>query len=184
MKVLIVVDMQKDFIDGALGTAEGAAIVSDVAARIASGRGELVLFTQDTHNEDYLNTPEGKKLPVPHCIEGTPGWQIDPAVKNAWKNNPDTIIIPQLDENTFKKPVFGSVALVEFLKSCQDEINCIELLGICTDICVISNAIMIKNTLPHIEIAVNAACCAGVTPQSHQEALNVMKMCHIDIQKS
>ncbi|MCL2376453.1 MAG: cysteine hydrolase [Defluviitaleaceae bacterium] len=181
MKILIVVDMQKDFIDGALGTAEGVAIVDKVAARIAAGCGELVLFTQDTHDEDYLNTPEGKRLPVTHCIEGTDGWQINPSIKAAWKNHPNTIIIPQLDENTFKKPVFGSVDLVEFLKARQNEIDSIEILGICTDICVVSNALMIKNTLPHIDIAVNAACCAGVTPQSHQEALNVMKMCHIDI---
>ena len=181
MKILIVVDMQKDFINGALGTPEAAAIVSSVAARITAGRGELVLFTQDTHGADYLNTPEGKKLPVPHCIEGTEGWQIDPTVKAAWQNHPDTIVAPGLTENTFTKPVFGSVDLVDFLKSKQNEINSIEILGICTDICVISNAIMIKNALPHINISVNAACCAGVTPQSHQEALNVMKMCHIDI---
>ena len=181
MKILIVVDMQKDFIDGALGTPEAAAITANVAARIADGRGELVLFTQDTHGDDYLNTPEGKKLPVVHCIEGTKGWEINPAVKAAWKNHPDTIIIPELTENTFTKSVFGSLDLVDFLKSRQKEIESIEILGICTDICVVSNAIIIKNTLPHIEISVNAACCAGVTPQSHQEALNVMKMCHINI---
>ena len=181
MKILIVVDMQRDFIDGALGTAEGVAIVDKVADRIAAGRGELVLFTQDTHDDDYLNTPEGKRLPVTHCIEGTEGWQINPAVKAAWANHPNTIIIPQLHENTFKKPVFGSVELVDFLKARQGDIESIEILGICTDICVVSNALMIKNTLPHIDIAVNAACCAGVTPQSHQEALNVMRMCHIDI---
>ncbi|MDR2182949.1 MAG: cysteine hydrolase [Clostridiales bacterium] len=181
MKILIVVDMQKDFIDGALGTPEAAAITGAVAARIAEGRGELVLFTQDTHDEDYLNTPEGKKLPVPHCIKGTAGWEIDPAVKAAWQNHKDTIIVPHLNENTFTKPVFGSYDLVEFLKSKQSEIDTIEILGICTDICVISNAVMIKNALPHIEISVNAACCAGVTPKSHQEALNVMQMCHISV---
>jgi len=181
MKVLIVVDMQKDFIDGALGTPEATAIITEVIERIEAGRGELVLFTQDTHNEDYLDTPEGKKLPVVHCIEGTEGWEINPAIKTAWKNHPDTIVISDLHDNTFTKPVFGSVEMVEFLKTKQSEIESIEILGICTDICVISNAIMIKNTLPHIEISVNSACCAGVTPQSHQEALNVMKMCHINI---
>ena len=181
MKILIVVDMQNDFINGALGTAEAAAVVANVVSRIENSRGELVLLTQDTHDEDYLNTPEGRKLPVTHCIEGTDGWQINPAVKNAWRSNPDTIVIPQLDENTFKKPVFGSAELVEFLRTCQNEITAIEILGVCTDICVISNAIMIKNALPDIEISVNADCCAGVTPQSHQEALNIMKMCHIDI---
>ena len=181
MKILIVVDMQKDFIDGALGTPEAAAITSKVAQRIAAGRNELVLFTQDTHGDDYLNTPEGKKLPVVHCIEDTPGWEIDPAVKAAWQNHNETIVIPDLLENTFKKPVFGSVDLVKFLADKQDEVESIEIVGICTDICVISNAIMIKNTLPHIDISVNAALCAGVTPQSHNEALNVMKMCHISI---
>ncbi|MCL2574774.1 MAG: cysteine hydrolase [Defluviitaleaceae bacterium] len=180
MKILIVVDMQKDFIDGALGTPEAVAIVDNVASRIKSGENELVLFTQDTHGDDYLTTPEGKKLPVVHCIEGTEGWEINPAIMVAWKNHPDTIIAPELKGNTFTKPVFGSVELVEFLKSKQNEIESIEILGICTDICVVSNAIMIKNTLPHIPIAVNAACCAGVTPQSHQAALDVMKMCQID----
>jgi nicotinamidase-related amidase len=181
MKILIVVDMQKDFIDGALGTPEAAAITADVAKRITVGRNELVLFTRDTHGDDYLETPEGKKLPVIHCIKGTPGWEIDPAVKAAWQNHPDTIRISHPPENTFEKPVFGSVDLVKFLEDIQDEIESIEILGICTDICVISNAIMIKNTLPHIDISVNAALCAGVTPQSHNEALNVMKMCHITI---
>ena len=181
MKILIVVDMQKDFIDGALGTPEAAAITAGVAARIANGRGELVLFTQDTHGDDYLSTPEGKKLPIVHCIKDTEGWEIDPAVKAAWQNHPDTITAPELTENTFTKSVFGSADLVEFLKSKQSEIESIEILGICTDICVISNAIMIKNALPHADISVNAALCAGVTPQSHREALNVMKMCHIDI---
>jgi len=173
--------MQKDFITGALGTPEANAITANVAARISAGRGELVLFTQDTHGDDYLDTPEGKKLPVVHCIENTEGWQIDPDIMAAWQNHPDTIVMPQLQQNTFKKPVFGSVELVDFLKSKQSEIESIEILGICTDICVVSNAIMIKNTLPHIPIAVNAACCAGVTPQTHQAALDVMKMCHIDI---
>lgn len=181
MNILIVVDMQKDFIDGALGTPEAAAIINNAAARISAGSGEMVLFTQDTHGDDYLDTPEGKKLPVIHCIEGSEGWQINPAIKDAWKNHPDTIAVPELPDNTFTKSVFGSVDLVEFLKSMQDKIESIEILGICTDICVVSNAIMIKNTLPNIEISVNAAACAGVTPQSHQAALDVMKMCHINI---
>jgi len=173
--------MQKDFIDGALGTPEAAAITNNVAARITAGQNELVLFTLDTHGDDYLNTPEGKKLPVPHCIQGTAGWQIDPAIKAAWQNHPNTIRLPDLPDNAFIKHVFGSVDLVDYLKSKESEIQNIEILGICTDICVVSNAIMIKNTMPHIPISVNAALCAGVTPQSHQEALNVMKMCHIDI---
>jgi len=181
MKVLIVVDMQNDFIDGALGTKEAQAIVPSVAKRIKDSTGEMILFTQDTHGDDYLDTPEGKKLPVVHCIEGTNGWKTRDEVMNAWRNNKDTIIAPDLKENSFTKPVFGSTDLVDFLKARADQITEIELLGVCTDICVVSNAIMIKNTLPQIPIAVNQSCCAGVTPQSHQEALNTMKMCQIDV---
>ena len=181
MNVLIVVDMQKDFIDGALGTPEAIAIVENVVNRIKNSKGELILFTKDTHQEDYLNTAEGKKLPVPHCIEGTDGWQINKSVLDAWRNNSNTKKISELSENTFIKPVFGSVDLVRFLKSHEKDIAEIEILGLCTDICVISNAIMIKNFMPDVRVSVNATCCAGVTPQSHVEALNTMKMCHIDI---
>jgi len=181
MKVLIVVDMQNDFINGALGTPEAQAILPSVIQRIEDSRGEMILFTQDTHGDDYLDTPEGKKLPVVHCIEGTEGWKTHSEIMDAWRNNSDTIIVPELPENSFTKPVFGSTDLVDFLKSRADEISEIELLGVCTDICVVSNAIMIKNTLPQIKIAVNQACCAGVTPQSHQEALNTMEMCQIDL---
>ena len=181
MKVLVVVDMQKDFIDGALGTNEAIAIVGNVVERIENSKGELVLFTKDTHRGDYLTTPEGKKLPVPHCIEGTDGWQINESVLSAWRNNSNTIRLPALQDNTFIKPVFGSVDLVDFLKSRVAEITEVEIVGLCTDICVISNAIMIKNYIPDVKISVNAACCAGVTPQSHADALNVMKMCQIDI---
>ena len=181
MKVLIVVDMQKDFIDGSLGTPEAVSIVDNVVARIQSTQGALVLFTQDTHQEDYLSTMEGGKLPVVHCIENTEGWHIREAVLDAWRNHPDTIMLPPPQSHIFTKPVFGSVDLVAFLQSKGADISEIEILGLCTDICVISNAIMIKNTLPHIKIAVNAGCCAGVTPVSHQEALNVMAMCQIDV---
>jgi len=181
MKVLIVVDMQKDFIDGSLGTTEAVAIVDAVVKRIENSERELVLFTQDTHQNDYLDTPEGIKLPVVHCIENTAGWQINKSVRKAWRNNKDTIIIPELPENTFTKSVFGSVDLVAFLKSRASEISEIEILGLCTDICVVSNALMIKNAMPAVKISVNAKCCAGVNPQSHNEALNVMKLCHIDV---
>ena len=199
MKALIIVDMQNDFIDGALGTKEAASIVSNVVKRIETSKDELIIFTQDTHQEDYLATPEGKKLPIPHCIQGTNGWQIHNDIKAAWLNKKGTPAIPGVPENTFIKSVFGSTDLVDFLKantateptdkptsassptSAHYNITEIELLGVCTDICVISNAIMIKNALPHINITVNANCCAGVTPQSHNEALNTMKMCHIDV---
>ena len=181
MKVLIIVDMQKDFISGALGTTEAVSIVDSIVNRIENSTDELILFTQDTHQEDYLNTAEGKKLPVPHCIEGTEGWQIDETILDAWRNNNNTIRISELSENTFTKPVFGSIDLVTFLNARSTEISEIELLGVCTDICVISNAIMIKNTMPDIKISVNANCCAGVTPKSHMEALNIMQMCQIDV---
>jgi len=181
MKILIVVDMQKDFIDGTLGTAEAVSIVGNVVKRIENSAEELILFTKDTHQEDYLNTSEGKKLPVPHCIEGTDGWQINKSVLAAWRNNGNTIRLPELQENTFTKPVFGSVELVNFLKLRESDITEIEILGLCTDICVVSNAIMIKNAMPDVQISVNAGCCAGVTPQSHAEALNIMRMCHVDV---
>ena len=181
MKVLVVVDMQNDFIDGALGTSEAKAIVDNVVKRIEDSRGELILFTKDTHQKGYLETREGKKLPVVHCLEGTEGWEINEKVKKAWVENEDTIVSTKLCENTFCKPVFGSVELAEFLKFYCCVLKEIELVGVCTDICVISNAIMLKNTLPEVDIRVNASCCAGVTPQSHQEALNVMKMCQIDV---
>ncbi|MCL2047769.1 MAG: cysteine hydrolase [Defluviitaleaceae bacterium] len=170
MKALVIVDMQNDFIDGSLGTKEAAAIVPAVAERIKNSSDELVLFTADTHGEDYLSTPEGKKLPVVHCVKGTDGWEIHEDVLTAAEN-----------AITFEKPVFGSTALVDFLKGKEQELTRIELLGLCTDICVISNAIMLKNAMPNIEIYVNEKCCAGVTPQSHKEAINVMKMCQINI---
>ena len=181
MKVLIIVDMQRDFIDGALGTPEAAAIVESVAKRVTDSENELIIFTQDTHGENYLSTPEGKKLPVPHCIKDTEGWFIDDTIFNAWKNNTNTIIAEDLDNNTFTKPVFGSTDLVSYLEVRRDKISEIEILGVCTDICVVSNALMIKNTMPSIKISVNAALCAGVTPKSHQEALNVMQMCQVDV---
>ena len=177
--VLLVVDMQNDFISGALKTNESEEVVRNVVNRISNSRGELILFTQDTHGPDYLNTPEGKKLPVTHCVEGTWGWEIVPAVKEAWYKNPYTIIASEPIENTFKKPIFGSTALVDFLLTKKDKIISIEVLGVCTDICVISNAIMLKNAMPDIDLSVNAKCCAGVTPESHLQALNIMKMCHI-----
>jgi len=180
-KIIIVIDMQKDFISGTLGTPQAAAIVSNIAKKIEASENQLIIFTQDTHQEDYLQTPEGKKLPVIHCIENTPGWEIDPTIKNAWKNNKNTIILEEVEENTFKKPVFASLQLIEFLQKKEPEISEIEMVGVCTDICVISNALMIKNILPNVKVSVNGGLCAGVTEESHDQALNVMKMCHVDI---
>ena len=177
MKILVVVDMQNDFIDGALGTPEAQAIVPNVKAKIEAARanGDVVIFTRDTHDEDYLDTMEGKKLPVPHCIKNTHGWQITDA-------------IPYFFEYTINKPTFGSFVLAEHLwdikrlsKNEKNPIDEIEFIGLCTDICVISNVMMTKGYLPNMKITVDASCCAGVTPESHKNALEAMKMCHIDI---
>lgn len=169
MKVLAIIDMQKDFIDGALGTKEAVSIVPKVAARLEKARedGETVVFTRDTHHADYLSTQEGWKLPVPHCMEGTAGWQIDAA-------------LPVLDAPVFDKPGFGSTALIDYLKGLP-ELERVEFVGLCTDICVITNAMMTKGALPEVPLFVRADCCAGVTPESHETALNAMKMCQIEI---
>ena len=168
---LIVVDMQKDFIDGALGTAEAAAIVPAVAEKIRSFPGK-VIFTRDTHEADYLSTQEGRLLPVPHCIRGTEGWELD------------KVLQPLCGESPIDKPIFGSVELGERLKAANAEepITRITLIGLCTDICVISNALICRAFLPEAEIVVDAACCAGVTPESHRTALAAMKMCQVRIE--
>ena len=169
MKVLAIIDMQKDFIDGALGTKEAIAIVPKVAARLAQARadGETVVFTRDTHHADYLLTQEGRNLPVPHCLEGTDGWQIDAALAVE-------------DAPVFDKPGFGSPALIEYLRSLP-ALEGVEFIGLCTDICVITNAMMTKVALPEVPLSVRADCCAGVTPQSHETALQAMWMCQISI---
>ena len=168
---LIVVDMQNDFIDGALGTAEAQAIVEKVAEKIKGFDGK-VIFTRDTHEEDYMETQEGANLPVPHCVKGTPGWEIR-AELEALRTEP-----------AVDKPTFGSVTLAHMLarENLIEPIRSITLIGLCTDICVISNAMIIKASLPEVSIIVDAACCAGVTPQSHKNALEAMKMCQIKIE--
>ncbi len=168
-KVLVVVDMQKDFIDGALGTMEAVAIVDNVAQAVRAFDGE-VIFTRDTHHDDYLETQEGKNLPVPHCIEGTDGWQLDRKLE----------VLRTGAMKIFDKPTFGSVALAEYLKA-DKEIESVTLIGLCTDICVISNALLIKANMPEVPVQVIEKCCAGVTPQSHANALEAMKMCQIQI---
>ena len=169
--VLIVVDMQKDFIDGALGTAEAVAIVPNVAKKVRDFKGD-VIFTRDTHFENYMETQEGKNLPVLHCIKGTWGWEICDELKD-------------LSENTeiCDKPTFGSTDLMESIKelSFEEDIKSITLMGLCTDICVISNALLIKAYLPELKIVVNSACCAGTTPENHENALKAMKQCQIEI---
>lgn len=166
MKTLVVVDMQRDFIDGALGTTEAVAIVPNVAKKIQQYRegNHQIIFTRDTHQSNYLDTQEGRKLPVVHCIEGTKGWEIAAELE---VKPEDTII---------NKVTFGHVWDKDIIKG--DEI---ELVGLCTDICVISNALGLKAVLPEIAIKVDASCCAGVTPQSHLNALEAMKMCQIEV---
>lgn len=169
--ILIVVDMQNDFIDGALGTAEAQAIVPKVVEKMRNFSGK-VLFTRDTHGEDYFNTQEGKKLPVPHCIRGTKGWEICPQLMDFCKEAP-------IDKVTFGSAELGSILKEENEKN---PIATITFIGLCTDICVISNALLAKAHLPEAEIVVDAACCAGVTPESHHTALLAMKPCQITIE--
>lgn len=169
MKLLIVVDMQNDFIDAALGTKEAVAIVPAVAAKIAEYRkaGNQIVFTRDTHQKNYLETQEGKNLPVMHCIEGTDGWQISDKLEVG-------------NSKIFNKPSFGSMELADYVAGLQN-LDEIELIGLCTGICVISNAFIIKAKLPEIKITVDSSCCACVTPESHQTALNAMKLCQINV---
>jgi len=169
--ILIVVDMQNDFIDGALGTKEAVAIVPNVLKKIENHKGKII-FTRDTHQTNYMDTQEGAKLPVPHCIEGSFGWQRREGLCGHGE-------IAVLD-----KPSFGSTELAELLVklNAEEEISSVCLIGLCTDICVISNALLIKAFLPEIPITVDAGCCAGVTPQSHLNALEAMKMCQIGIE--
>ncbi len=172
-KILVAVDLQNDFIDGALGTKEAQAIVPAAAARIRECReaGAEVFATLDTHGEDYLRTREGRYLPVPHCIRDTAGWQLNPAVREALG-----------DCTMVEKPTFGSVRLAELIRERigQEDAE-IELLGLCTDICVVSNALLLKAAFPEAEVRVSSACCAGVTPEKHRAALETMASCQIDI---
>lgn len=163
-KTLIVVDMQNDFIDGSLGTKEAQQIVENVKKKIAAyeKEGAEIIFTRDTHQKDYLNSNEGKHLPVEHCIEGTRGWHIADGLKVS-----GAIYID--------KPNFGYLDWKEY------ELEEVELVGLCTDICVVSNALIIKATYPEIKVSVDASCCAGVTPESHKAALLTMKMCQVEI---
>ncbi len=168
MKVLVVVDMQKDFIDGSLGTQEALNIVPLVINKIKEyeKNNDLIIYTKDTHDEDYLKTLEGKKLPVVHCLKGTSGHEIPTEIL---RNN--KVII--------EKPTFGSIDLIEYLKGLDFE--SIELIGLCTDICVVSNALMIKAHFYEKEVIVDSTCCAGVTVKTHEDALNTMRMCQIKV---
>ena len=172
--ILIVVDMQKDFVDGALGTKEAVAIVDKVVTKIKDFDGDIIA-TYDTHGENYMDTQEGKKLPVPHCIKQTEGWRLDKKIQAV------------LDEKGFTevyKPTFGSVDLVEIIRKYDVANTQIQLIGLCTDICVVSNALLLKASFPEMNISVDAACCAGVTPEKHLAALETMRSCQIEVLNS
>ena len=170
MDILVVVDMQNDFIDGALGSTEAPKIVDGINTLVKEFQGKII-FTRDTHTEDYMSTQEGRKLPVPHCIKGTHGWQIT-----------DGITIPD-GAVMIDKPTFGSVALASMLLELDksEPISSVELVGLCTDICVISNAMLVKAALPEVSVRVRGELCRGVTPQSHDTAIAAMRACQIEI---
>lgn len=165
MKTLIVVDMQNDFIDGSLGTNEAVAILPNVKAKIKKyhDNGDRVIFTRDSHDENYLSSAEGKKLPVEHCIVGTKGWEISSEL--------DSRGCECIDKPTFGWMFWGDL----------EDVDDVEIIGLCTDICVVSNALILKATFPDAEITVDASCCAGVTPETHKAALETMKMCQINV---
>ena len=169
MKYLIVVDMQVDFITGALGSKDAEAIVPNVVEKVKNFDGKII-FTRDTHFDNYMNTQEGEKLPVPHCIKDTDGWQICDELQ-------------PFAETVIDKITFGSVELPRILESFGEPIEEIELCGLCTDICVISNAMILKASFPEVKISVDASCSSGVTKESHQTALNAMKAVQIEIEE-
>ena len=170
-KILVVIDMQNDFVDGSLGTAEAEAIVENVKQKIRTYAPEDVFATMDTHGEDYMNTQEGENLPVMHCIKGTEGWEIRSDI---------AALMP--GARIYEKPTFGSTRLAADLADIarEEEIR-IELIGLCTDICVVSNALLLKAMMPEVEISVDASCCAGVTPEKHLAALETMRSCQIQV---
>lgn len=170
-KYLIVVDMQNDFTYDALGTKEAQSIVASVIDKVQNFSGKII-YTLDTHQSNYIETQEGKMLPVPHCIKGTKGWQlIDPLAALQKQNN----------NLVFEKGTFGSTDLTQYLVDLyrQGKVESVEFIGLCTDICVISNALLLKANLPELPIFVDSACCAGVTPEKHNAALETMRSCQI-----
>ncbi len=170
-KLLLVIDMQKDFIDGSLGTKEAVEIVDCVLAKIAQYPKENMIATRDTHEENYLETQEGTHLPVMHCVRGTEGWELDKRIAQALEG-----------VRIIDKPTFGSIELADLLyNESKKEALEVELVGLCTDICVVSNAILLKAKLPEMKITVDSACCAGVTPETHRAALTTLAMCQITV---
>ena len=170
-KILVVIDMQNDFIDAALGTKEAVAIVDAVKEKIRSYSAGDIFVTMDTHTPDYLETQEGRNLPVVHCVRGTEGWRIRPDIEALLKG-----------AKIYEKPAFGSWKMAQDLReiSESEEIS-VEMVGLCTDICVVSNALLLKAAMPEVEISVDASCCAGVTPEKHLAALETMRSCQIRV---
>ena len=168
MRALIVVDVQNDFVTGSLGSEEAVSKIPKISKRIADyvASGDIVVFTKDTHDENYLNTAEGRKLPYPHCIKNTEGWNI---CKEVYLEDADVL----------EKPTFGYCGWKKYFD--LDKLDSIELIGFCTDICVISNALILKATFPNIDIFVNESCCAGTTTEQHNNAISVMRSCQIEI---
>ena len=167
-KLLIVVDMQNDFVSGSLGSEDAAAIVENVVEKVKQAESENteIIFTRDTHGEDYLNTQEGRHLPVVHCVKGTHGWEIVDE------------LLPYVKE-VVDKPTFGSLELADIVR--EKGYTDVEVVGLCTDICVVSNVMILKAVLPEAVITVDSRCCAGVTKESHQSALDTMRMCQAEI---
>jgi len=171
-KILVVVDMQNDFVDGSLGSTYAKAIVDNVVNKIENFDGDIIA-TYDTHYENYMQTSEGKQLPVPHCIKGTEGWELNEKVKNALERKGYTSI---------EKITFGSIDLPDTVKSLVgDEDFSIELIGLCTDICVVSNALLLKASFPEVDISVDSSCCAGVSQVTHYAAIDTMRCCQINV---
>ena len=180
MKLLAVIDMQNDFVDGALGSPDAQAIVPNVCNKIFdnANKDTILIYTYDTHGSDYMNTLEGYNLPVPHCVVGTEGWEINPEVKQAIEFDYKEFA----KVNYFCKKTFGG-EMGAWLNAIEDstKIDEIEICGLCTGICVLSNAIILRAMFPNAEITVDSSCCACVTPESHKNALEAMKLCQIDI---
>lgn len=182
-KVLIIIDMQVDFVTGVLGTKESRSIIPKVITRIEKFKEEnpsgILLFTMDTHDENYLTTQEGKHLPIKHCIKGTDGWELIPELRTySLSDNPN---VTTVDGCIYKKSAFGSLELVGDITTMKQHLSSIELIGVCTDICVVSNALLIKSHCPELQIQVNESCCAGVTPEKHMAAIETMRSCQIQI---
>ena len=175
MKELIIIDVQNDFVDGSLGSKEAQAMIPHLLEKVKDYKGD-VIFTKDTHPKNYLETQEGSMLPVEHCIKGTKGWELIDELE---------VIRQVRHAQVFEKPTFGSLELVQYLKKVYDQgqLESCELIGLCTDICVISNALLIKAAMPELPIYVDPTCCAGVTVEKHQAALKVMESCQIHIRE-